>query len=412
MDVDFDTMTWSCSNNFAKCPGDLMSFGCPELLCSFSTNTLGECGCEGQLFIGNHCTEGFYCSSNIPNPLIHDGCIKKCQEDQILVPDFANNDWACIEDTDDIVCPGAYHMECPENEIIVNDNFDSSQCECDGQLWIDKTCQSTFFCLGLDPNGGSYHRCPSGQVVNIDIQNQEIGCTKDVGQCPTLGGGFKIGCQPDTPPVEPVECTWAKNDLGTCSCNHELFISDDCAKSFYCVDFSPPEEGDVDGCVLDCSAEDKIVHLDVATSTWECIEPASDFTCPGAFNLDCRNSFDVVCGCENEIWVNGNCDKAFKCNSPNDQGFNDGAILTCPEGTTLDIDFSNKPFDLRLCTSDAGQCPGSFHYGCGAEVMTTESTTAQPTTGQPTTTPDPNSATQASFSFMFLCSMLLLTCLF
>ena len=34
-----------------------------------------------QLFIGNDCTEGFLCNSEIDN-FLFDGCIKKCQQNQ------------------------------------------------------------------------------------------------------------------------------------------------------------------------------------------------------------------------------------------------------------------------------------------------------------------------------------------
>ena len=395
VDIDFEEMSWSCTTNTGKCPGGRLSFGCPERLCAYSTNTLGTCGCENQLFIGNGCTEGFLCTSSIPNPLIYDGCIKQCQDGQILVPDFANDDWTCIEDSDDVFCPGSYHMECPENEIVIDEDFDGSNCDCDGQMWIDKTCRNAFFCFSrLGPNGGRYFTCPEGEIIKLDHQRQRVECEKDVGQCPS-GGGFKLGCQLDSPTPEPLQCEWAKNDIGQCECNHEVFISDDCTKSFYCVDFPPAGEEDADGCLLDCEAEqgDKVVHLDATTNTWECVDRSATFTCPGAFNLDCENTFDVLCGCQNEIWVNGKCDKAFKCDGPHTLGVNDGSIISCPEGTRIDINWDNNPFDIR-CTRDAEACPGSFHYGCGIDMAT--STPETPPTPPPTTPQPPPSTTDSA----------------
>jgi hypothetical protein len=50
-------------------------------------NWLGKCDCEGQLFIGTNCSEGFYCTSKTPDTTLYDGCVARCKnpDEEILV---------------------------------------------------------------------------------------------------------------------------------------------------------------------------------------------------------------------------------------------------------------------------------------------------------------------------------------
>ena len=135
VNTDFENPRFTCTKDASICPGSF-HFGCenaniPEVNCINELNPFGECGCDGQFFIGDDCRSGFYCTSDVVDPLIYDGCYRECDEGQILLPDFANNEWSCVSE-DTATCRGQFNINCPEDDI--GHDFDSSICECDGQM--------------------------------------------------------------------------------------------------------------------------------------------------------------------------------------------------------------------------------------------------------------------------------------
>ena len=82
------------------------------------------------------------------------------------------------------------------------------------------------------------------------------------------------------------------------------------SQAFYCA--AEPALENTEGCLLSCGA-DEVAAVDVAAKTWECQPRAAGFTCPGNFHIDCeaQTSFNIQCGCEGEVWVNGDCTQAF-----------------------------------------------------------------------------------------------------
>jgi hypothetical protein len=201
------------------CPG-AMHFGCFEnpgtdVPCAESGNSLGQCdGCNGQLFINDDCSAGFWCTDSIQDPFLYDGCLAKCHEGKILLPDFAKNSWSCVDSTgrhkiliigahflfyfcfltEAPTCPGEYNLRCESDDV--GSHFDSSICDCEGQLWVSSDCKEAFLCRHSLPDGGLSAKCDGeGLIVNLsDIGGNEVfSCTQDEGQCPGLGG-LSLGC--------------------------------------------------------------------------------------------------------------------------------------------------------------------------------------------------------------------------
>jgi len=105
-------------------------------------------------------------------------------------------------------------------------------------------------------------------------------------------------------------CDFTPNPLGTCECEREFFISDNCQQAYYC---SPSRDiDDIEpGCLMICS-DDEYVFLDVATDTWECRPKPADFVCPGLFHSDCGDKYpnnvdNIDCHCAGEIWMKAGC---------------------------------------------------------------------------------------------------------
>ena len=131
---------WSCVPDDGQCPG-LGGFrlGCPEEVPSNplpveETNPLGTCGCGGQFFGNDDCSEGFFCSEDEWDQ--NKGMHWTCGEDQIIRPNFLTNTVVCINRVEGQQCPGEFSVSCTDIEL----NPDA--CECDGQVrstWIGYT---------------------------------------------------------------------------------------------------------------------------------------------------------------------------------------------------------------------------------------------------------------------------------
>ena len=61
--IDFETGNWNCTSDGSACPGGAVNgVGCPMPECDvFASNPYGTCECDGQFFINDECTEGFFC---------------------------------------------------------------------------------------------------------------------------------------------------------------------------------------------------------------------------------------------------------------------------------------------------------------------------------------------------------------
>ena len=375
--------------------GPVNGVGCKQPQCEFGKNFLGDCECDGQFFIDNHCTEGFYCASNIPDPYLYDGCTQKCLDGQVLLPDIPNRSWSCVDrDSFDyeFKCPGTFHFECPENDV--GNNFNKEDCECDGQVIMSSDCTESFYCRERYPSGGIKLTCPEGRIVMFDFANLSWRCSDEVEQCPELGG-FKVGCGEDNEIEPPVlQCDLGDNELGECRCNRQLFVNEDCTKSFYC---SANNQEAADGCHLECP-EGEAVFVDLVSKDWECRTMPENYVCPGKMETGCPgDEFNVKCGCAGEVFMNQHCTSAFLCDSKNEGTGNSGTIVSCPAGTIIDMDFTN-PYGYT-CSKELDRCPYvPFNFGCvgGNLPDITKPTYSPEETTQGGSNPGPETTTPSS----------------
>lgn len=109
--------SWSCktvTDNSAVlggvCPGKFNT----ECGCDDGSNPdceIGECACDGQLWVNHDCKTARYCDSSLND----DGYSETtCQGDQIVYVNLIDNSWSC--DVDDGRCPGSFHVGCREDE--------------------------------------------------------------------------------------------------------------------------------------------------------------------------------------------------------------------------------------------------------------------------------------------------------
>ena len=200
--LDFDTYTWYCSEDHPEaCPGlGGFKLGCsggnidvPPLECDFTENTLGECGCDGQIFVDETCTKSHLCTSNIPegSSANVDGCHLDCPEGERVIFDFAGKQWGCEAPEADYVCTGKFQTDCH----VHGDGFDI-MCNCGNEIWVNNNCEHAFVCTAPNNGGtndGYYLTCPDGEVINIDLSSpQGYTCTQGSESCP---GSYHFGCE-------------------------------------------------------------------------------------------------------------------------------------------------------------------------------------------------------------------------
>ena len=216
-----------------------------ETVCQeYGMNDLGSCdGCTGQLFISQDCNTGFYCANDLPNDQEDkDGCVLSCPSGQIILPDFVDNTWQCVEDDPTVAnCFGGYHLRCPADALI--GPLTADLCRCDNELLVSSNCRHGMFCTKSQAAGAFFKECPEGQVIDVDIRTWNWGCLEDVGQCPGLGG-YELGCNDDSDIEVPLICsTYDMNP--DCECEGQLFINEDCTEGFICTENIPQVQLDV-----------------------------------------------------------------------------------------------------------------------------------------------------------------------
>ncbi len=368
VDINLHTWTWRCQEDNGNCPGlGGFRFGCPEEgspvvpepVCTYEMHPFDECdGCDGQVFVNSDCTEGFVCLDEVPDPESQEGCRTTCQENEIVVPNFASGYLECHDNSDGSrVCPGQFHIRCEDDALLPP--FNNSVCDCEGQLHISPDCRHGFICRSILPNGGANIDCGPGEIVDVDVRTWVWQCVEDNGRCPGLGG-FSVGCQGDGPEV-PAACQEGVNPIGVCDgCDGQVFINRDCSQAFECL---AQVSGDQGGCLYECG-ENEIVTPDYSSGLFYCrSDTLQDQVCPGEFKINCASDpvtppFSAdMCDCNGQIFISQNCNEGFLCNRTG------GEALVCEDGEVIDFNFLEWSYD---CSPAPGNCPnaGGYTVGC------------------------------------------------
>jgi hypothetical protein len=172
------------------------------IACSYANNTLGKCGCNGQLWIAHQCHSGFFClvedGQVVPNTQ-YQGCEIECAEDEILVVDPHNGgSWSCHktnENTRPLICPGRFNTECACTDEPTTEEPDickMGECACDTQVWVAHDCTEAKIC------GPDEHvvQCNNNATpyINVNLITHEWFCSADGDNCL---GSFHVGCRKD-----------------------------------------------------------------------------------------------------------------------------------------------------------------------------------------------------------------------
>jgi len=267
------------------CPGKFHT----ECGCDDNSNQeceIGECDCEGQLWVSHDCKTARFCDSNVAGGHYD----TECQGNQIVYVNMADHTWSC--DVDDGRCPGSFHVGCqddsynPGSDAIVPlpcdlKNNTLGTCSCPGQLFVAEECHKGFYCLdeerfpGVD---GCEIVCGEDQVLVTDPRNGgSWRCAPVSENAQVLGsicpGKFNTECA----------CNDGNNpecEIGECSCEGQLWVSHDCKTARFC-------DSTVAGGHYDTTCQgDQIVYVNMVDHSWSC--GMDDGRCPGSFHVGCR----------------------------------------------------------------------------------------------------------------------------
>merc|ERR1712228_1008468 len=172
------------------------------IACTYANNTLGSCGCNGQLWIAHQCHSGFFClveEGQVVPGTNAQGCEIECAADEILVVDPHNGgSWECHktnENTRPLICPGRFNTECactdeptPEEPDICQ----MGQCACDTQVWVAHDCTEAKIC---GPEEEIVQCNTTHPYINVNLITHDWFCSTDGDNCL---GSFHVGCRSDT----------------------------------------------------------------------------------------------------------------------------------------------------------------------------------------------------------------------
>jgi len=211
------TTTGTTTTTQAKLPPS--PFGC-----AYANNTLGDCGCNGEIFIAHQCHSGFICLGGGDDPFINtatgvwQGCQIECAEDEVLRADPNNGgQWDCFrtsEGSRPLTCAGKFKTECgclpeiPEDPADEPTECKIGDCECDNQIWVAHHCHEAKVCnaggFSMVDCKGTTMTLPNGtevatDYVNVNLLTHTWSCVQTDELCL---GSFHVGCQADEP-AEP-----------------------------------------------------------------------------------------------------------------------------------------------------------------------------------------------------------------
>ncbi len=355
------------------------------LTCDNVSNFLGTCECDPQFFMDNDCKRAFYCNSANAGEN-SEGCMLECTgDDEYVLYDEESQTVGCTSMAG-FVCPGFFQYDCFDNLQGPSYFPDDAWCNCAGEFWVNGDCTEGYMCTELNMPGFNFDCTDDNTRLQVQPSNGIASCidTDDFDfQC---HGPFHYGCPRDNPNFGPgVVCSDnLVNPLGTCECDPQAFISDDCKTAFLCTEQFSGENSD--GCILECSGEEEYISYDPETQSLSCVTAAL-YTCPRSFEYDCRGDLpqpnffpeDQECGCAGEIWVNGDCSQFHVCSGvavqDGDQtpGYtidcegDNKALFNLGSGAISCVDPVMTPFDYK--------CYGPYHFGCGEPEIIPDDTT-------------------------------------
>jgi len=366
---EWDCVPIAVNENFARiCPGKF-NIECP------GNGEIGACECDGQLWINEDCSEGFYCDS------VMDGGGEDitCEEGQRVDVDMVSMEWKCIPD--DGNCPGAFHVGCettyrtPAN--CVDGASDWAQCDCHGQLSINNDCTKGYFCH--DSSSGCGIECGPDEILIINPS------TPDYWSCEPRTADLEDIC----PGYVKTDCDCGQDfcDFDCNECPRQAFISKDCSKARRCIrlGMNPWQE-------LDCPPGE-IVDINIHNYEYQCIKddgrcldrhfsigcnpyvPSTPSPSPTTSNADtitiCSYANNTLgqCECGKQLFVNNDCTEGFYCM---ESGFPegvvaDGCVKTCREDEVLIVDAAAYEWECVPKSVSDGLltlCPGEFKVEC------------------------------------------------
>ena len=375
-------LNWTCIEEHDQfCPGEFKMYCESDPVEAIDPSS---CRCDGEVLVSGDCQTGEICVARGDTFEVRTSI--NCGGDEHISLNFAQgpSSMECVENNDNCPGGGGFRLGCgpgapiptyqDECEIVTNP---LGICSCNYQAFVNRDCTAGFQCLDevQAENSGCLFVCDSGTKIVPRFSDSgrrvEWNCIDaNLHSCP---GEFNITCPADQIILDEV----------TCECEGQLFVTDDCHQSAFCLSRGDQYESRTISC-----SDDEIVTLDYSSFTWDC---ATDFgTCPGqgGFHFGCGagryevpylcqdvsaesagNDFGFGdCFCNDQVFIDYDCTRGFQCRLDVAESlYNDGCLHTCAEGELLRpiLDASNDTSVGFECVDESTYtCPGAYVERC------------------------------------------------
>jgi len=165
-------------------------------------------------------------------------------------------------------------------------------------------------------------------------------------------------------------CRPKNNTMGSCDCDDQIYVSNDCRRVFFCQE----NLISTNGCEVECPEGQISIPNPKNGTDWYCIDQVTanndTIQCPGGWNTfcGCRGEDEecplAECECDGQLSVNNNCTHARRCDSSLSEGYED---IFCYNETIIYVDLLTYE---TSCGPNDGRCPGAFKVGCDTDTST------------------------------------------
>ncbi len=276
--------------------------------------------------------------------------------------------------------------EVAPNDCVLQPENPLGTCDgCDGQVFMNGDCSQAYECNVA--GDGCTITCPEGYKLVPDFGENGLDVTWRCIEAldHICAGAFKIYCPGEPDDVPPGGITQA--DSSRCECDGQLFVSPDCKHADVCLAIGPD-----DFVVREENAceEDQTIQLDYLTWETTCADNVDNCPGQGGFSLGCQDNSPSIpvdpqctytdkpfstyepCGCNNQVFINEDCNQAFVCMAAIPEGqTGDGCLVECDPGQKIYPKFfeAGSQVDFTCVDEEFHTCPGEFNIACASDPV-------------------------------------------
>jgi len=246
---------------------------------------------------------------------------------------------------------------------------------CEDQFFMSQDCMTGFACqTSNSPLDGCLLSCAEGEHIFVNITTREWECVDSTTSvCP---GSVEFFCPDQSIPTEV--------DQVECGCTWQVHVGEDCTEAVICHEALSGGKMDIK------CAEGQTLEMDYVNRRWICktgnyCPPNMGgvvFGCPalpppvpeGSTEANCTyttNNIGECGGCNQQFFINEDCDQAFYCSTSAMAEGEEGCSKQCGEGEVVSMDLYNRVWECIEPNSEY-VCTGQLNTLCPDDEFTVQ----------------------------------------